>query len=77
MADRKAYMKEHNKRYYNENREEILKQKKEYRIKNSTMLAEKQRQYYRENLEERKEYNKKYGIKNCEKIKEQNRLYVS
>jgi hypothetical protein len=63
--------KEKTKVYYEINREKIIKQKKEYYLKNKEVILEYHREYHQNNKENRKEYNKK----NKEKSKKQQQKY--
>ena len=56
-------------RYY-ENRDKILKQKKEYRLKNIEKIKLKDKEYYENNRKEKIEYAKNYYMKYKEKISE-------
>ena len=56
-------------------KEEVKKQKLEYRIKNKERLKEKEKEYKINNKEKIKEQRKEYRINNKEKIKEQRKEY--
>tara|TARA_R110000803_G_scaffold32696_3_gene71883 strand:+ start:949 stop:1470 length:522 start_codon:yes stop_codon:yes gene_type:complete len=61
--------KEYFKEKYNENREEILKKNKEYRIKNPEKVKKQQKEYREKNKEKLKEkYNEKINCPQCNKI---------
>ena len=67
--------KKRQKKYYEENKEEILKHQKEYYEENKEERKEYWRKHYKENEEEIKEKNKQYREKNKEKIKENNKQF--
>ena len=86
LEKRKEYHKQYNermksekkikrKKFYNKNREEILKEKKEYHQKNKETILEKKKEYYKENKERIREEKKVYYRKNKDKIIEQKRIY--
>ncbi len=70
----KECTKKYNKKYYEDNKEDLNKKGKEYREKNKKRLNEHRRERYKKNKEKEDEYNKKYYKKyyenNKEKIKE-------
>lgn len=61
--------KESNKRYYDLNREKLLLQKKEYRIKNKSKIYENNKRYRLKVKDTVNEYARKYYSLNKEKIK--------
>lgn len=58
--------KKRNKRYYNENQEDILEQKKQYRQENLEELREKDRIYSQNNKERKAEYSRQWRKDNPE-----------
>ncbi len=73
----KACIKENNKQYYIENKEELKEYKKQYYTENKEVLKEYMKQLYIENKEEIKEQQKQYRNEHKEKIKENNKQYSS
>ena len=65
----KSKCKQCNKQYYQNNRENILKQQKQYNKDNK----KKRKQYYQDNKEHFKEYKQKYYQDNAENISEKNK----
>ena len=63
------------KEYYQENREEKLKQASDYRKENSEKVKASKTRYYLEHKEEIAVKNREYREKNLEKIKEQQKEY--
>ena len=66
---------EYNKKYQQNNKEKIAKQKKEWNRKNLDRIAEKSREYKQNNKEKIEEYQKKYRENNRDKIAERQRKY--
>ena len=58
----------HQKVYYNNNREEILQQKKEYYIENQTQIMDKKKRYYTFNREKIKQKNNRKLLCDCGSI---------
>ena len=57
-----------NKIYRELNKEKILKYKREYRIKNRTLLAKKQHEYLKQNPLNKEQYQRKLiSTKNCQR----------
>ena len=73
--ERKEYIKEYKKEYYQENKEKIKIKSKEYRAVNKDKIYEHTKEYYQENKEKIKEYKKEYYQENKEKIKIQMKEY--
>lgn len=75
----REYRRNHSKKYYIENREEIVKKREEWRKNNREIARESNKKYYRTMSEEarqrRKELRKKWCEENKEKIKEYNKIY--
>ena len=84
--EKQEYFKEYNKCFYQQNRERILQQKKEYQHqnidklkeynreygqKNKTKIDERHKEYRHQNKEKTKEYDTLYREKNIDKLKEQ------
>jgi hypothetical protein len=63
------------KKYYDNNRTEILQNKKEYFLENRELIKEKNKKHYYENRNEILEKKKQYGIDNRKKILERNKNY--
>ena len=63
------------KEYYEANKEQIKKQKKEYYEDNKEQIAEYNKEYYENNKEQRKKIDKEYYEANKEQIKEQKKEY--
>lgn len=63
------------KKYYNENKESILKNKKEYYLDNKDKILYYKEKYYNENKNNKKVYNKIYRINNKEKLNEYSKEY--
>jgi hypothetical protein len=64
-----------NKQYYEDNREKILENAKEYREQNQKAISEKNKKYYEHNREKILEYKKNYHQANKEKITERGNKY--
>ena len=73
----KKYQKEYGAKYYQENKEEILTDKKEYYQENKEIISEERKDYYQEHKEEKQTYNKKYYLDNREELIEDAKLYAS
>ena len=56
------------KKYYDNNREEILQQKKEYYIENQTQIMDKKKRYYTFNREKIKQKNNRKLLCDCGSI---------
>jgi hypothetical protein len=67
--------KEKRRRYYAENREDILAHQRKYREENREKINARQRKYYAENREERQAYRRKYYVDNREQLNAKNRIY--
>ena len=67
--------KKRNKKYYDDNKEEILEQKKQYYNDNKEVISKQKKQYYNDNKEEKKEYSKKYRNNHKEEISENKKRY--
>jgi len=63
------------KKFYQENKIEIVKKSKNYREENSETLKEKKRKYYLDNKEKINKKSKKYREENSEFLKEINKKY--
>lgn len=70
------YIKEHDKKYYEEYKEHIASMCHEYYEKNKEAIMEHHRKYIAENKEKVVAYHKKYRIEHKEERHEYNRLYV-
>lgn len=71
----KSCGKEIQKQFYNNNKESILNQKKQYHQQNSEDIKLKRKLYYQEKKEEILEKIKQYRQDNLEKFKEKDRIY--
>ena len=75
VFDRKEYMKEYDKKYYQEHKQKIKKDKKKYREKNKKEIARKKQIYYQKNKEELKrkseEFLQRSGVKEHRKERRQ------
>ena len=67
--------KENDKKRYEQNREEILKQKKKYYEQNKKEILEKRKEYAKNNKEKISQYQKDYSNKNKEKIAARSKKY--
>ena len=67
--------KEYDKKYYEDNKDEILKKQKKYYENNKDEISEKRKEYRQHNPEKIKEGNKKYYEKNKDKILEKRKEY--
>ncbi len=68
--EHKEERREYDKQYYTENKEERRKNNKQYRAEHKEEIKEQKKQYYIENKEEISEYKKQSYIENKEKIKQ-------
>jgi len=77
LEKRRAYQKAYKKRYYQENRELVLKKGREYRLANKEEHLKKEREYRKNNKEKIAEAIKKYYSKeeNKKKRNERAKLY--
>ena len=73
--NRKEYMKEYHKKWYEKNKDKILKQDKEKYEKNSTPKRQYDKKYYQEHNQKLKLMAREYRKRNPEKIKEINKNY--
>jgi hypothetical protein len=71
----KCKCKECDKKYQEENKENIKEQKKKYYLENKESIDANNKKYREENKESRKEYDKKYYEENKEEINEQKNKY--
>jgi len=69
---KKYYQKENNKKYRENNVEQIKESVKKYYENNRDEILEKQKKYYEENIEQIKEYREKYREDNKERLYEKN-----
>ena len=67
--------KEYRKQYYEQNREQKIKQQKEYYEQNREQIREQQKQYREQNREQIREYDKQRYEQNREKILQQKKEY--
>ena len=72
---RKKQQQEQGKKYYQDNRENLLSKNKEWRKENCEQIAEHNKEYYKINKEEINGKNKKYYEDNCERINKQTKEY--
>ena len=72
---KKFNRKENWKRYYQENKEEILKQQAKYRLENKEEISKRKAKYRLENKENTKNYWVAYYLENKEKISKQQAKY--
>ena len=63
----------YDKKYYEENKEQIRKQQKQYYEENKDKILEQQKQYYEQNKDKRREQRQQRYQKNRDKINEQRR----
>tara|TARA_R110000764_G_C10854633_1_gene365796 strand:- start:33 stop:611 length:579 start_codon:yes stop_codon:yes gene_type:complete len=61
---------ESDRRYYKDNKEKILQERKDYNEKNKEKILQNKKDYRKENKEKISQQNKDYNEKNKEKIKE-------
>jgi hypothetical protein len=66
---------ERDRKYYKNNKEDILKHKKEYYQQNKDSIIEYKKGYYLVNKNHKSDYSKKYYLKNKEKLIEYHRCY--
>ena len=71
----KKSRKEVSKEWYLKNKEQILKQQKEYKLKTKEHIKEVSKEYYLKNREYIKEQKKEYNLKNREQRREYNKGY--
>ena len=64
------------KEFYNENKENILKQNKQYNEKNAEKISKQQKDYREKNAEKISKQEKEYYERNTEKISEQNKKKI-
>ena len=74
VFDRKAYMKEYNRRYIESHREELKEKKKIYRKKHKEYIKEWQRIYREQHKDELKIKKKQYAETNKEWISEKKKI---
>jgi hypothetical protein len=67
--DNKEKIKEKDKQYYINNKEQIKEHQKKYKQDNKDKIKEKDKQYYQDNKEKIKEHKKQYREDNKDKIK--------
>ena len=72
MLDKKEY----DKKYYLENRERILRIKKQYQENNYETIRKKKKEYYLKNIEKILDKRKQWCKENPEKVKEDNKNYI-
>jgi hypothetical protein len=70
--EHKSYIKECNKKYYEENKETLLEQYKQYRDDNPELIKEQRKKHYEKHKEEILAKDKIYYNENIDKIKARN-----
>ena len=70
-------MREHKKKYDNENKEAIAERRKKYRDENREAIAERRKKYRDENRDKILEHKKKYQNENKEAISERGKKYYN
>ena len=65
----------HDRQYYLENRERIIKKNREWRLKNKEHVRIRNKEWFLKNKEHCKEYWKKYNLKNKEHIAQRGKEY--
>ena len=71
ISKEEGYNQDRNQKYYEQNKQQILEQKKQYYETNK----DQKKQYYEENKQQRREYQREYQRKNKDKILEYQRQY--
>ena len=69
VSKKEGYNQDHNQKYYEQNKQQILEQKQQYYEQNKQQMREQQKQYYEQNKDKFKEYYEE----NKDKIREQSR----
>lgn len=77
ITEQIAGRREYNRRYHENNREKLLKNKRRYHEENREEEAEKSRLYRENNRERLREGNCRYYRANKEKVREKNRRYCA